>query len=252
MGEDKALWAAWYDVEEDRRTEYLDWLHCEHLPALKKQPGLLWVAHYADQGGGVPMSESGKPLLNFSGDEMETGSQYALAVGAAAPRDFLDPSMLDLERQWDEASGGKLSLRKRVRSGIFVESVRVHGPAWPKDGYGLDPAPAVMLGSFRMPTPEQEFELGTWYLKVRLPFMQETPGCIRVRIYAGVAGWAKYAAFYEFESHEDRKRWKALNEKTVRDPSHWTHRVIGSTQHAPGSPTIGVRTWPAANNSRPV
>jgi hypothetical protein len=244
MGADKALWATWYDVPDADRDAYFEWLYADYLPALEKQPGFLWVAHYTDQGGGVPMSESGEPLLHFSDDEMASGSQFALAVGAETTRAFLDPSVVELERQWDEKSGGRLSLRRGVRSGIFIESVQTHGPAWPEGGYGLVPAPAVMLGSFRMPTIEQEFELGTWYLKVRLPIMERTPGCIRVRIYAGVAGWAKYAAFYEFESHEDRKRWKALNEQTVRDPNHWTHRVIGSTQHAPGSPTIGVRNWP--------
>jgi len=245
MGDDKAIWASWYDIDKADKDRYLDWLHGTFLPFLEKEPNFLWVAHYRDIGGGTPLNEDGKPLIGFAEDAPASGSQYLLIVAGKTTEAFLDPSVRALEKEWDRKFGGMLSLRRGLRSELLLEEKRVGGPAEPEGGYGLKPSPAIMFGTFRLPTPDHEYEMGSWYLKVRLPMMQETPGCIRVRKLVGVAGWAKYGAFYEFESDEDRQRWKAINVLTVRDPNHWTSKVIPSTRHAPGSPTIGIRTWPA-------
>jgi hypothetical protein len=37
----------------------------------------------------------------------------------------------------------------------------------------------------------------------------------------------------------------AGREARNHDPSEWTRQTIGRRVHAPHSPTIGVRTWPA-------
>ena len=37
---DQAIWATWYDLPEDGRDEYLDWLHGEYLPELQSKPGI--------------------------------------------------------------------------------------------------------------------------------------------------------------------------------------------------------------------
>jgi len=242
---DRAIWATWYDIDSGRRDEFLAWLHGEYLPALRARPGFLWVAHYADQGGGAPIAASGETVLKYAQDGMGTGTQFVLIAGAASTDVFLDPPIDEIEKQASEASGDMLSLRRGVRTVILLEEKRIYGPAHPPAGYGLVPGPCIMFGTFRMPTPEQEFELGAWYIKDRLPFMENTPGCIRVRKLVGVAGWAKYGAFYEFETLEARTRWKQENSKRVLDPNHWSNRMVGSTRHVPGSPTIGLRTWPA-------
>lgn len=242
---DRAIWATWYDLEPARREDFLAWLHGDYLPFLQTRPGFLWVAHYVDQGGGAPVTESGETFLNHVREGMGTGTQFVVMVGASSTDVFLDPPVGEIEREADAESGGMLALRQGVRSVILLEEKRVYGPAHPAAGYGLVPGPCIMFGTFRMPTPEQEFELGSWYLKDRLPYMEQTPGCIRVRKLVGVAGWAKFGAFYEFETLEDRTRWKQNNAKRVLDPKHWSHRMVGSTRHVPGSPTIGVRTWPA-------
>lgn len=242
---DRAIWATWYDIDASQRDEYLAWLHGEYLPYLQARPGFLWVAHYADQGGGAPIAASGQTVFKYAQDEMGAGTQFVLIAGAASTDAFLDPPVRELEAEADRKFGGKLAWRRGTRTVILLEEKRVYGPAHPKDGYGLVPGPCIMFGTFRMPTPEQEFELGAWYLKDRLPFMLETPGCIRVRKLVGVAGWAKFGAFYEFETIEDRTRWKQQNSKRVLDPGHWSNKMVGSTRHVPGSPTIGLRTWPA-------
>lgn len=241
---DRAIWATWYDIAADRREEYLAWLHGEYLPALKARPGFLWVAHYADQGGGAPITASGGTVFKYAEDGMGTGTQFVLIVGAASTAVFLDPHISEIEKAAAKSSH-MLSLRQGLRTVILLEENRVYGPAHPADGYGLVPGPCIMFGTFRIAAPEQEFELGAWYLKDRLPFVEQTPGCIRARKLVGVAGWAKFGAFYEFDTLEARTRWKQVNSKRVLDPNHWSNRMVGSTRHVPGSPTIGLRTWPA-------
>lgn len=241
---DRAIWATWYDIAADRREEYLAWLHGEYLPALKARLGFLWVAHYADQGGGAPITASGGTVFKYAEDGMGTGTQFVLIAGAASTEVFLDPPIPEIEKEASKSSS-MLSLRQGVRTVILLEENRVYGPAHPANGYGLMPGPCIMFGTFRISSPEREFELGAWYLKDRLPFVEQTPGCIRARKLVGVAGWAKFGAFYEFDSLEARTRWKQVNSKRVLDPSHWSNRMVGSTRHVPGSPTIGLRTWPA-------
>jgi hypothetical protein len=241
---DKAVWATWYDVAPDRREAYLAWLHREYLPFIAARPGYLWVAHYADQGGGAQLDASGKSILHTVRDGVGHGTQYVLAVGAASSHAFFEPSPDTVEAEADRLWPGMLGQRQGVRPNIFIEESRVYGPAHPPNGYGLMPGPVVMFGTFRMPSVAQEFDLGRWYILDRLAMMTRTPGCIRVRKMVSTAGWAKFAAFYEFETMEDRLRWKDANARLVLDPDHWSRRVVGSTQHVPGSPTIGLRTWP--------
>lgn len=244
-GSDKAIWATWYDLDDANRDEFLGWLHQTYLPLLAKRPGYLWVVHYADQGGGAPTGEKGETLFGYGEGFGGKATQYVVACGAENTDTFLlKPNVIELEKTAPPEVARMLAMRRETRTGIFLEEKRVTGPAYPATGYGLTPAPAVMFGTFRMPTPEIEFELGSWYLAERLALMQRTPGSIRTRKLVGVAGWAKFAAFYEFETLEDRARWKEVNIKMVRDPAHWTSKVISSTRHVPGSPTIGLRTWP--------
>jgi hypothetical protein len=243
-GSDKAIWATWYDLDESRRADFHAWLHEIYLPGLEKRPGYLWVAHYADQGGGTPKNEKGETILGYGEDVGGRASQYLILAAAESTDAFFSPNVLQLERDAPPEVARMLGLRRETRTGIFMEEKRVFGPAYPPGGYGLRPAPVVMFGSFRMPSVELEFDLGSWYLAERLALMQRTPGSIRTRKLVGVAGWAKYVAFYEFETLEDRARWKEVNTKMVRDPSHWTNRVVSQTRHTPNSPMIGLRSYP--------
>ena len=40
---DRSIWATWYNLEEEGKQEYLDWLHEVHLPEAKKRDGYLIV-----------------------------------------------------------------------------------------------------------------------------------------------------------------------------------------------------------------
>jgi hypothetical protein len=54
---DNGIWATWYDLPEDGREKYLDWLHGDYLPGLQAKPGIAWTAHYRSDGGGPDMQK---------------------------------------------------------------------------------------------------------------------------------------------------------------------------------------------------
>ena len=41
---DNAIWAIWYDLEDNNDQEYFDWMH-DYLPFIQSKTGCLW-AHY--------------------------------------------------------------------------------------------------------------------------------------------------------------------------------------------------------------
>jgi hypothetical protein len=96
-----------------------------------------------------------------------------------------------------------------------------------------------------MRTPEDDFESGRWYAQSRLPHMASAAGCVRARKLLSVAGWAKHAILYEFVSADARRTiWNGMRAARDRDPKgYWS--IGPRTVHAPGSPTLGERTWPA-------
>jgi hypothetical protein len=74
--------------------------------------------------------------------------------------------------------------------------------------------------------------------------MAAAPGCVRVRKLLSVAGWAKHAILYEFVSADARRTiWNSLRADRNRDRDRfWS--IGPKTVHAPGSPTLGERTFP--------
>ena len=47
---DRGIWAIWYDIPAEHRSEYLDWFHQVHIPDKLARPGYLWAAHYRARG----------------------------------------------------------------------------------------------------------------------------------------------------------------------------------------------------------
>ena len=128
---------------------------------------------------------------------------------------------------------------------IFSEETRVNGPAIGERAEGGPPGPAIQLGSFRVRSVAEEFDLGCWYAQYRLPHMAQMPGCIAARKLNGVAGWAKHAILYEFSSLEARlQHFEEPHEALAVDAKEWTGRVVRYTIHTPGSPLVGPRLWP--------
>ena len=242
---DKGIWATWYDLEPASKDEYLAWLHQDYLPALREMPGYLWVAHYANQGGGGAIQHLREKVLARPQEDVGSGSQYLVLVGAATPHVFLDPTVPDPALGGNERFARMLSLRRGVRPALFLEEIRVQGLVERDARHGLTAAPAIQMGSLRMHSVDEEIDIGRWYRQLRLPEMAQTPGCVATRKYISIAGWAKHAILYEFATLEDRMRhFEDAQEAKAMDPSHWTWRIARTTIHAPGSPMVGARTWP--------
>jgi hypothetical protein len=247
---DNGIWATWYDLEDGTRDRFLDWLHTDYLPALKQRPGYAWVAHYRNEVGGPAMRHLGQSILARPDEDVGSGTQFLMLVGAASPHVFLAPSVNEPETspQFREM----LALRCGLRTAIFSEEARVSGPAARYGPPGTTPAPAIQMGSFRVRSLKEEFDLGCWYAQYRLPYMAQAPGSVGTRKLLSVAGWAKHSILYEFTSLEARlKNFEEPHESLSADPKEWTGRVVRYTIHAPGSPFVGTRIWPPVVDQRP-
>ncbi len=243
---DRAIWATWYDLPDEGRSEYLDWLHGEYLPELQSRPGIAWAAHYENQGGGADMQKVRDTFPESEGMEgVGDGTQFLMLAGAAEPWTLLDPSIVDEERALTGTARHMLDLRQGVRPCIFSVFARIDGPEMDQRPAGTTPGPAIQMGSFRTAKLENEFDVGAWYAQYRLPAMARMPGCIAARVMLSVAGWAKYSVLYEFTSLEARlQNFEEPHEALALDEKEWTGKVIRYTMHTPGSPTVGRRIWP--------
>lgn len=240
---DTGLWATWYDADQaQNETEFIDWLHAVYIPLLKQQPGIAWIAHYRNTGGGASMDRLHEVAARPD-QEVPAGCQYLLLVGAPSPHTFFKPSIFNLER--DAALRERLTARQRVRTEVYVEETRVDGPAAVRRFAGSTPGPAIQFGCYKMKSVEAELDLAHWYAQQRLPTMGQMPGCIRTRKMVSVAGWAKHGVLYEFESLEARlKNHEGPVESQTLDPNAWTGRIAGAAIYPPGSPFVGERIWP--------
>lgn len=243
----EGIWATWYDLAEDvtanSRERVLAWMHETYCPYLRMQPGCTWVAHYRHTGGGPQMDKVKATAVGRTQDAIGAGNDYLLLVGGLSAHTFFKPSIKDavLPVGFD----AMLAQRVGLRTAVFTVEAAVNGPAPREHGPGSGPGPAIQMGSFRMRTPEEEFDLGRWYAQYRLPFMAQLAGCIATRKLAGVAGWAKHSVLYEFTSLEARlKHFEEPHEALALDRTRWESQVVAGTLHAPGSPFVGERVWP--------
>lgn len=243
---DRGIWAAWYDLPEGGREEYLDWLHGTNLPEMLRRPGYLWAAHFEVASGGSRMDQV-KEKLTYTPDEtIGRGTGYVLLFGAASPHVFCGPGAVQLEKDQNSEVGKFLGLRTGARTCIFSEEARVDGPEVAARGPGLTPGPVIQMGSFIANSIDAEFDLAAWYAQYRLPAMGRMPGCVGARKLVSVAGWAKHSILYEFTSLEAREENFQGHEEMAMDEKEWSGRVIRYLTHAPGSPSVGRRIWPLA------
>ena len=117
---DQAVWAIWYDLQDQTQSEYIDWLHKEYLPILQSRPGFTWAAHYQSQGGGADMEKVRNTFPKSHGMEgLGKGTQFLMLVGATEPWVLLDPSVIHEERAITGKVKEMLNMRQNTRSCIF-------------------------------------------------------------------------------------------------------------------------------------
>jgi hypothetical protein len=237
---DSGMWISWYDLAEANRGEYLSWLHERYLPGVLKRPGIRWAAHYACEKGSPPAR-----LAHTSDAAVPTGGQYILVIGAETAHAFSPPRPGESVDDVTPEERAMRAHRVRERVSIMTEEARAQGPAfnaqvWP----GL--SRCIQLGSFNAgPKKGDDEELLAWYARWRLPCMEKLPGLIRVRKLVGVTGWARHGVLYEFTSLAERNANFPGHEKPYPELEQWTDKVVRALQHAPGSPNVAQRLWPA-------
>ena len=241
---DQGIRIIWYDLADEEKDQYLEWLHNDYLPHLMARPGILWTAHYKI----IKTDKTIQKLSQFVGrpddfDDVPAGSEYALLVGAGSPHLFFNSNF---DRDDNKNSITQTMFAKRINARIVVttEQARVNGPEIGQRAPGTTPGPFIQLGHFRVRSIEEEFDLNAWYAEYRLPTIAAMPGAIAARKLVTIAGWAKHVILYEFISEEAHHTNFMDHEILAFSDGEWTNRVVKYTAHAPGSPSIGERIWP--------
>lgn len=246
---DRGIWAIWYELPDGARSEYLDWFHCVHIPEKLSRPGYLWAAHYELGHGGSRFKKVVDGLHHARESGLGRGGGYLALFGGLATHTFLNPSPAQLVERQNPETRRMIGMRREVYTCIFAEETRVNGPDVAKRGPGITPGPAIQMGNFNVANPEAEDDVGAWYAQYRLPFMAAMPGCIGARKLLATAGWGKHSILYEFVSLEDREKHFIPHEEEAHDPQSWTTRVLAQLRHAPCSPAVGRRIWPAVTTA---
>ena len=229
---DRGIWAIWYDIADGNKAEYLDWFHRVHIPEKLSRPGYVWAAHYGLEHGGE----------NQDGG---AGKSYLALFGGRTAHTFMHPSPGQLLLRQSAETKHMMGLRVQSSACILAEEVRVDGPAVAQRGPGARPGPVIQMGNFNAASPAVEDDLGAWYAQERLPLLAALPGCIGARKMLATVGAYKHAILHEFVSLELRERHFGPHEAEARDPATWMGRVRPQLTHAPRSPAVGLRIWPA-------
>jgi hypothetical protein len=221
---DRGIWAIWYDVAVENKAEYLDWFHHVHIPDKLARPGYVWAAHYALGNG---------------------SAGYLALFGGSTAHTFLNPSPGQLVARQSAETKHHIALRLNASACILAEEARVDGPAATLRGPGLTTGPVIQLGNYNTAGPMVEDDLGAWYAQERLPLLATLAGCIGARKLLATVGAYKHAILHEFASMELRERHFAPHEAAAYDPATWMGRIRPQLTHAPRSPAVGTRIWPA-------
>ena len=238
---DSAFWITWYDLPENGREQYLDWLHKTYIPKITARPGVLWAAHYASESNVAPLG-GGKGMVSGHVSGVPDGDRYILMFGATSPHVFMHPSPTTFNASLPDSDRKMLAQRRGERVNIMLEEATVLGLA---SGYrALTPSAGIQLGSFNCANYVDEEEMAEWYANDRFPSLETVPGVIRARKLISVAGWAKHACFYEFTSVEARNEHFVFYQKNNPQMEAESQRIVGKLIHAPKSSNLARRIWP--------
>lgn len=246
MHMDAGIWITWYDLPSAGREDYLKWAHETYIPQVLDMRGVLWAAHYQAVDKSARRSNARDTRITrvtVDDPAVPRGDRYMLIVGGEDADAFGKSIPSKFHAEMSDGSRKMLAMRLGERMNIMAEAGRVEGPE--AKGYADDMAlaPCVQVGSYNT-TWQNEAELLSFYAEWRMPRMGETPGCVRARKLASVAGWAKHGILYEFTSLEARNKSFIGNEDAYPDMRDWGDKVMKKLVHAPGSATLGTRIWP--------
>jgi hypothetical protein len=241
---DRGIWATWYDLPEEGREEYINWLHDVHLPKALLRPGYLWAAHIENIWDEARKEALAKRLNHTDDPSVPTGNAYLVLYGAASPYVFLKPRPAQLEANWTAEERDMFGKRIGVRSYIFLETDRLDGPEVNIRPPNEAPGPVVQIGSFNLSKELDEETAMDMYAKIRLPYMAKMTGSVATRKLVSVYGWARHAALYEFASVDALEKNFVGQRERQANWAHWKKHLTSNLIHSPGSPSLGRRIWP--------
>jgi hypothetical protein len=243
---DRGFWVSWYDLPQDKAGDYVAWLNDTYIPKILSRPGVLWAAHYR-----TAQTAPGSHMFRTKDPAVPDGSDYVLIFGGESTAVFTkgvdafrNGGTSRLDRDLSKEDKAMLALRRGERQCVLTEEIRVHGASHKPAGDTMPPGPCIQLGSFNCPR-ESEDQLLAWYADFRLPAVQEAPEFIGARKLVATSGWVKHVIMYEFTSRDARERVQAEVERRHPDGIAWTKEFIPALTHAPRSPVLAERIWPA-------
>jgi len=239
---DSGYWISWYNLDDNNREEYLNWLHNAYIPKRLETKQVLWAAHYASLPNVKHPGEEGR--LSHIKEAIPSGDRYILIFGATDAEVFANPAPQEFHDSLSSLDLKMLKFRIGERSNIMTEEARADGPDSHKKRSDLALSRCIQLGNFNAGSYKDEDELAAWYAQWRIPSMKKLPGCVRVRKLVSVSGWSKHAILYEWTSVEMRNKIFVDHEKTNPKMEKWTDKVVRKLVHAPGSPNLAERIWP--------
>jgi hypothetical protein len=246
---DRGLWITWYNLPAEGRDGYLSWLHGTYIPKILKHPGMLHGAHYASDHELPPGH-----LRHTNDPSVPAGNDYILLFGAETAHAFskgtgayLQGAPARLEERLTPEDRNMLAMRIGERVCVMTEVARRNGPEAHRREGKLELAPCIQLGTFNGGTIDVENELMTWYADWRFDALGKLPGCVAIRQLVSVSGWAKHGVIYEFLSREARDAHFPQMRKMYPAEGAWSDQCTPKLLHAPESPIVARRLWPAVS-----
>ena len=87
--QDRGIWITWYDLPEQNREAYFEWLHHRYIPRVLERQGCLWAAHYeAVVKGDVRMHTDDTTVPGGTKFLLLFGAEYADVFGKPTPARF--------------------------------------------------------------------------------------------------------------------------------------------------------------------
>jgi hypothetical protein len=236
---DRGLWITWYDLPDQGREDYLNWLHKTYIPEISGRPGFLWGAHYTEVEKKIGTSAT----KHTDDPAVPTGRRYILLFGAECAEVFGDPLPSEINAALPGEGRKMLAMRLGERVNIMAEYGRVEGPEAKSYKAGMLPPNCIQLGTYNTDWQNEE-DLLAYYAQGRLKNMRVMPGCVRTRKLVSVVGWAKHGVLYEFTSVEARDKNFVGHQDNDPRMKSWTERMVPKLLHAPASANLAYRIWP--------
>lgn len=209
------------DVAAEHEDEFNRWYNEEHIPERLAIPGVLSAARYKAVDGG-PTYLACYELASADAWYSEAWQRWLKQPTAWSQR--MAPSVI-----------GTTYIRNLYRR-IYPQDV-------PEETAQAEMSPVLLVGRMSVPG-ELEAKFNEAYNHERLPLCRGIPGYIRARRFEAVMGAPKYTTVHEMASVDVWKSQAWDDWRTAVTPM-WSHEIRPRMVHAPGSPGVYRRIFPA-------